>query len=105
RGAFHRVNLQRTDTSRCAREETSDAQGLPNHDPNRLYDGDLGWELARTCAVPSLYQGPRLRARITAKLQCLLQSRPGTRGVGSMGRTAQPKLVHLSMPRWQDPVR
>jgi hypothetical protein len=39
----------------------------------------IGPEFARKSAGPAMYQGPWLRARITAKLQCLLQSRPGTR--------------------------
>src|SRR5215470_17703365 len=61
-------------------EEAPDAQGHPDHDPNRRCGGgDIGSELARTSAVPALYPGTWLRARITAKLQCLLQSRAGAR--------------------------
>src|SRR5262249_31392604 len=87
-------------------EEAPDAQRHSIHDPDRRCGGgDLGSEVTGTSTVPAMYQGSWLRPHITGKLQCLLQSRPSTRRVVSMGRTTQPQLVYLSVPRRQDPVR
>jgi len=71
----------------------------------RCGGGDLGSEVTGASSVPAMYQGPWLRAGITAKLQRLLQSRACARRERGLGRAPQARLVHLSVPRRQDPVR